>query len=239
MSAWWKTVRGFISSTFRDVLAMISPPRTAPAKPTPRFRPIIRVFVSSIFSDLIHERKALQDRVWPELERYCLLRGFQFQVIDLRWGVPTEAGLDHRAMRICFDELRRSQEVSPQPNFLILLGDRYGRQPLPEEISTAEFDTLKQAAAGNQAEIKILEDWYRLDSNARPPAHLLRSRRNSPDGQPRSEPAAGQSDVCGSRVRRQLGPPGNRNRRLPLSGQEFSRLCEFFFWGLTSLGRAF
>ena len=95
-----------------------------------RFRPVIPVFVSSTFSDLVHERNALQHRVWQKLEQYCLLRGFQFQAIDLRWGVPTEAGLDHRTVRICMEELRRSQEVSPQPNFLILLGDRYGWQPL-------------------------------------------------------------------------------------------------------------
>ena len=41
------------------------------------------------------------------------------------------------------EELRRSQEVSPQPNFLILLGDRYGWRPLPEEITEAEFQSLK------------------------------------------------------------------------------------------------
>jgi WD40 repeat protein len=101
-----------------------------------RHRPVIRVFVSSTFSDLKHGRTALQTNVWPELERYCQQRGFQFQAIDLRWGVPTEAGLDHRTMRICFDELRRSQETSPRPNFLILLRDRYGWRPLPEEITT-------------------------------------------------------------------------------------------------------
>ena len=84
----------------------------------PRLRPIIRLFVSSTFSDIKHERNALQERVFPNLERLCEQNGFQFQVIDLRWGVPTEAGLDHRTMRICFEELRRAQEISPQPNFL-------------------------------------------------------------------------------------------------------------------------
>ena len=52
-----------------------------------RHRPVIRVFVSSTFSDLKHERNALQTNVWPELERYCGQRGFQFQAIDLRWWV--------------------------------------------------------------------------------------------------------------------------------------------------------
>jgi hypothetical protein len=100
-----------------------------------RFRPVIRVFVSSTFSDLKHERNALQEYAFPKLEELCAQNGFQFQAIDLRWGVPSEAGLDHRTMRICFDELRRSQEISPRPNFLILLGNRYGWRPLPEEIS--------------------------------------------------------------------------------------------------------
>ena len=29
-------------------------------------------------------------------------------------GVSSEAGLDHRTMRICFDELRRAQEILSQ-----------------------------------------------------------------------------------------------------------------------------
>src|SRR6266511_2041184 len=91
-----------------------------------RRRPVIRVFVSSTFTDLKHERDALQRDVFPKLEQFCASRQFQYQAIDLRWGVPTEASLDHRTMRICFEELRRSQEISPQPNFLILLGNRYG-----------------------------------------------------------------------------------------------------------------
>ena len=112
-----------------------------------RFRPVIRVFVSSTFSDMRHERNALQTDVFPKLEQLCLQNGFQFQAIDLRWGVSSEAGLDHRTMRICFEELRRSQEVSPEPNFLVLLGNRYGWRPLPEEISVDEFQALERAAA--------------------------------------------------------------------------------------------
>ena len=113
---------------------------------SPRFRPAIRVFVSSTFSDLKEERNALQREVFPRLEHYCLVRGFQFQAIDLRWGVPGEAERDHRTMQICFDELRRAQEVSPRPNFLVLLGDRYGWQPLAETITEAEFKALEKAA---------------------------------------------------------------------------------------------
>lgn len=146
-----------------------------------RFRPVIRIFVSSTFSDLTAERNTLEQHVWPVLSQFCQKQGFQFQAIDLRWGVSTEAGLDHRTMRICLDELKRSQEVSPQPNFLILLGDRYGWRPLPEEIRPDEFTQL-WVACSDDHERSTLQTWYRADENAIPVKHLLRSRRDSPDG---------------------------------------------------------
>ncbi len=183
---------------------------TTPHAPK-RYRPAIRVFVSSTFSDLVHERNALQERVWPELERYCLLRGFQFQAIDLRWGVPTEAGLDHRTMRICFDELQRAQEVSPRPNFLILLGDRYGWQPLPEAITPDEFAALRDdAATRDVGDARILDDWYRLDTNARPALHLLRSRRESPDGRDYTQDAEGRDTAAWTEVQNVLWSLINR-----------------------------
>jgi len=156
-----------------------------------RFRPVIRVFVSSTFSDLKEERNVLQRDVFPRLEHYCLVRGFQFQAIDLRWGVPGEAGRDHRTMQICLDELRRAQEVSPRPNFLVLLGDRYGWQPLAETITEAEFEKLETKAAeldreaghglqaGDRA-TETLRTWYRRDDNAVPVEYQLRSRNEWP-----------------------------------------------------------
>ena len=159
------------------------------AKLSTRLRPVIRVFVSSTFSDMKHERNALHADVFPKLEQLCQKSGFQFQAIDLRWGVSTEAGLDHRTMRICFDELRRAQEISPKPNFLILLGDRYGWRPLPEEISMEEFHTLEHAAAqipdsAGKSAVAVLREWYREDTNAVPPVYLLQSRRQDlGDGQ--------------------------------------------------------
>lgn len=143
-----------------------------------RRQPIIRVFISSTFNDLKQERDALQRDVFPGIEEYCQKNGFQFQAIDLRWGVSGEAGLQHRAMQICFEELRRSQDVSPKPNFLILLGNRYGWRPLPETISRSEYVLLADAAAASvsnqqpliegvhgKTALQILNDWYRLDKN--------------------------------------------------------------------------
>ncbi|MEK7690320.1 MAG: DUF4062 domain-containing protein, partial [Bdellovibrionota bacterium] len=147
-----------------------------------RLRPVIRVFISSTFSDMKYERNALETDAFPKLEQLCQCHGFQFQAIDLRWGLSTEAGLDHRTMRICFDELRRAQEISPRPNFLILLGNRYGWRPLPEEISAEEFHALEHAAtqipgSADTSAVAVLREWYREDTNAVPPVYLLQSRR--------------------------------------------------------------
>jgi len=60
----------------------------------PKTTRTFRVFVSSTFEDLREERNALQEHVFPKLERFCLEKGARFQAIDLRWGVREQAGLD-------------------------------------------------------------------------------------------------------------------------------------------------
>jgi NACHT domain- and WD repeat-containing protein len=133
-----------------------------------------RLFVSSTFGDLKSERDALQRFVFPRLQDFCLAHGCRFQAVDLRWGISTEAALDQRTMRICLDELRRCQEDSPRPNFLVLLGDRYGWRPLPEEIPGDEFSALIRQATPDVHERLLWSieqsegdrGWYRLDTNA-------------------------------------------------------------------------
>lgn len=140
-----------------------------------------RVFVSSTFADLVEERNALQRRVWPELARLCEKAGFRFQAIDLRWGVPSEAALDQRTSRICLDELKRCQDTSPRPNFIILLGNRYGWRPLPEEIETNEFEAIAAKAQSLKLDESLLREWYRLDTNAVPAVYYLRPRQQDTD----------------------------------------------------------
>ena len=89
-----------------------------------------RVFVSSTFSDLKAERNALQEKVFPRLRDLAMAHGCRFQAIDLRWGVSEEAALDQQTMKICLGEIERCQKTNLKPNFIILLGDRYGWRPI-------------------------------------------------------------------------------------------------------------
>ena len=130
---------------------------------------MFRVFVSSTFSDLTMERDALQRHVFPALRDHCAERGYSFQAIDLRWGIGEEASAGQRTMRICLDELARCQAVTPRPNFLILLGDRYGWRPLPEEVPREEFEEVRSHLEQTDPEAAALAtEWYRLDENALP-----------------------------------------------------------------------
>ena len=45
-------------------------------------------------------------------------------------------------MEICLTEIARCQRLSPRPNFIVLLGDRYGWQPIPDKIPSSEMEQL-------------------------------------------------------------------------------------------------
>ena len=92
------------------------------------------IFVSSTFSDLEAERNALQKEVFPHLRSLAEAKLCRFQAIHLHWGVSGEASLDQQAMNICLGKIERCQQTSPRPNFIVLLGDRYGCCPPPSQI---------------------------------------------------------------------------------------------------------
>ena len=137
-----------------------------------------RLFISSTFSDFIAEREALQRDVFPKLERFCAERGARFQAVDLRWGITEEAQREHDTMRICLEEVRRSQELSPRPNFAILLGDRYGWEPVPARVPQSHWDRLIAAASADDR--KLIQSGYKgPDFNSVPPTYHLHERVGS------------------------------------------------------------
>jgi WD40 repeat protein len=133
-----------------------------------------RVFVSSTFEDLEAERNALQRDVFPKLRKLCEENGARFQAIDLRWGVRDEAALDQQTMEICLREIERCQQTGIKPNFVVLLGARYGWRPLPARIEAQEFEGAHDQVA--DPDQQLLDDWYQRDDNAIPPENLLKPR---------------------------------------------------------------
>ena len=121
------------------------------------------------------ERRLLQTHVFPELEKFCEEKGARFQAVDLRWGVNEESQLNQKTLAICLNEIARCQRISPKPNFLILLGNKYGWQPIPTTIPQDEMNHILSVLTAKDREL-LDGQWYRLDTNAIPPEYVLQPR---------------------------------------------------------------
>jgi ABC-type cobalamin/Fe3+-siderophores transport system ATPase subunit len=133
------------------------------------------------------ERRILQTKVFPRLEKFCEENGAKFQAVDLRWGVNEASQTDQKAMKICLNEIARCQKISSKPNFIALLGDKYGWQPVPERIPSTEmkqiFEILKQYPEDEieveNKKIRVIDfvnRWYKEDENADPFEYVLQPR---------------------------------------------------------------
>lgn len=108
------------------------------------------------------ERNLLR-KVIERLDKEYESLGWQIEYIDLRWGISPDAGEDNRTMTICLNELAQCQKLSPRPNFIMLIGERYGWRPLPETISIADMRRVYEAAMPE--EVELLDRWYIRDDN--------------------------------------------------------------------------
>jgi WD40 repeat protein len=133
-----------------------------------------RLFVSSTFADFTAERDILQRRVFPTLDAYCIAKGYQFHPLDLRWGINDEAQLDQRTTEICLNEVRAAKKDYPPPNFLIMIGSRYGFVPLPYAIALDEFEAIAAwlSDRDRQDAVRALGSVYQRDDNYMVPRGL-------------------------------------------------------------------
>ena len=128
---------------------------------------IFRVFISSTFNDFQCERWVLQQIVFPRLKEKCQQHGAEFLGVDLRWGISPERSSRSKTIQTCFDEIERCQRLSPKPNFVLLLGQRYGYIPIPEVIPNNLYCKIRDFFTKNiESESLLLWDnWYQQDSN--------------------------------------------------------------------------
>ena len=139
-------------------------------------RTIFRVFLSSTFGDFQAEREKLRAEVWPRLEALCAAHGASFHIVDLRWGISPSVATTHDTIKICLDEVIRCQQLSPRPkpNFLMLIGDRYGWRPPAVQIPDDDFRLIQKNVSDEN--FTFLKEWYQRDDNAVPPVWCLKPR---------------------------------------------------------------
>ena len=138
----------------------------------PNRHPVIRFFVSSTFSDMERERDIIR-AIFKELKPKYKNKGWQLDLVDLRWGINPNEGLDNKTMSICLGEIEHCQTVSPKPNFIMLVGKHFGWAPLPETIKLSEYDQLFLTAKQKS----LFDEWYVRDNNySDQPRFILKSR---------------------------------------------------------------
>ena len=138
--------------------------------------------MSSTFTDTFHERNWLMERVYPVLKEKCQLRGYDFQTVDMRWGIRDEAQDDHMTTDICLREIERCKREATGPCFMSLMSHKYGYRDFPRRIDSEEFSKLMSAVEQDdekdeeedEGEVKtLLNTWFRKDDNSVPAHHVL------------------------------------------------------------------
>ncbi|XP_060890060.1 NACHT domain- and WD repeat-containing protein 1 [Labrus mixtus] len=147
--------------------------RTDGAQRTRSSSNMIRVFISSTFTDMSSERKALLEKAYPEVLAFCRGLGLVFEVVDLRWGIRSVSSGDHEACEVFLQEIQNCQRISAGPAFIALLGNRYGHRALPRLIPEKHFEALLSKLSKDPEGITQLSRWFLKDDNAVPPAYVL------------------------------------------------------------------
>ncbi|HRF69221.1 MAG TPA: DUF4062 domain-containing protein [Muribaculum sp.] len=137
--------------------------------------PYIRFFISSTFSDMEIERNIILG-IMERLRKEYIAHGWTIEAVDLRWGIGREDAEENMTMRICLDELRRCQKLSPKPNFIVLLGERYGWIPLPETMAADKMRALYENV--DIAGKSLLRTCYKYDGNKLPDGEFILRRRH-------------------------------------------------------------
>ncbi|ESO97320.1 hypothetical protein LOTGIDRAFT_114992 [Lottia gigantea] len=133
---------------------------------------IVRIFTSSTFTDTRHERNYLMEKIYPKLKEFCQNLGYEFQVVDMRWGVRDEATDDHMTTELCLKEVDLCNKISTGPSFVTFLSHKYGYRDLQREIEAGEFEKLYDAARTDKVK-NLLSRWFTRDDNSVPPTYIL------------------------------------------------------------------
>lgn len=109
--------------------------------------PILQIFVSSTFQDMLTERDLLNHEVLPRLNYEWKPAHTTVQFTDLRWGIDTKELSEQEATQkifgYCFSEIDKCR-----PYLLVLIGERYGYIPEKTLLDSISELTLPNDSVG-------------------------------------------------------------------------------------------
>ncbi|CAF0919781.1 unnamed protein product [Rotaria sordida] len=134
----------------------------------------IKILIISNKDEFDIERDMLVTETLPKLQQYFLTQGIYIYFIDcnLNWNFDLSKNPYHilRYMK----ELKDTYQTSTGHFLLTFVGNKYGQIVLPIELSTIDFNNIKNSATDLGKDIKLLEQWYLLDDKLSPPIYKLK-----------------------------------------------------------------
>jgi len=131
----------------------------------------VRIFVSSTFADFERERRLLHEQIRPTLDEMARHFGLALELSDFRWGVTSADLAQDRTAALCLHEVDLCRRLSPEANFLVLLGDRAGSRIVPGAVPRDALERLcadlrKASDSAAAAVLRTLERLFTADAES-------------------------------------------------------------------------
>ncbi|XP_064634336.1 uncharacterized protein LOC135492092 isoform X2 [Lineus longissimus] len=140
---------------------------------------ILRIYVSSAFTDSIGERSRLIQKAYPDLKEYCSSRGYELHIMDLHWGVTSWQTDDHTGPDKAMQVLEKCTEGARTISFVTFLSQTYGPSLLPTSIPADEFQLILKEV---EKDFEIQRRLTQQRMVALREAQLARQRKQSSEG---------------------------------------------------------
>ncbi|XP_071334325.1 uncharacterized protein [Trachinotus anak] len=127
------------------------------------------VYICGGYKDTVAERHALMENIYPRLYLYCKQRGYDFRMIDLRWGVGNPVAERHDTVELHVENLQRCQETQG-PNIILFVGQKCEVQSLPSTITRDAFEAIVRVLEKDRqqlSKIKPVENFPASGSQSR------------------------------------------------------------------------